>query len=114
MDCSAGVYGYLDYRDRVVVADGSGSILRVAHRKTVTGWQVQVDDRVDVSAHIPTGDTITGLAPDFDGRVWFATTRGVVGGTVDEDKRVHSTRLPRGGEELGNGLSIRRSGGRRS
>lgn len=103
-----GVYGYLDDRGRVVVADGSGSILRVAHRKTVPGWQVQVDDRVDVSAHIPTGDTITGLAPDFDGRVWFATTRGVVG-TVDEDKRVHSTRLPRG-EELGNGLSMRRSG----
>ncbi|MDH3007064.1 MULTISPECIES: hypothetical protein [Gordonia] len=103
-----GVYGYLDDRDRVVVADGSGSVLRVAHRKTASGWRVYVDDRVDVSDHIPAGDAITGLAPDFDGRIWFATTRGVVG-TVDGDKRVRSTRLPTG-EALGNGLSIRRSG----
>ncbi|WP_437340136.1 hypothetical protein [Gordonia rubripertincta] len=103
-----GVYGYLDDRDRVVVADGSGSILRVAHRKTASGWRVYVDDHVDVAGHIPAGDAITGLAPDFDGRIWFATTRGVVG-TVDEAERVRPMRLP-AGEELGNGLSIRRSG----
>lgn len=103
-----GVYGYLDDRDRVVVADGSNSILRVAHAKTATGWQVYVDHRVDVRKAIPAGDAITGLAPDFDGRVWFATTGGVVG-TVDRHDIVRSTRLP-AGEELGNGLSIRRAG----
>ncbi|MEE4024495.1 hypothetical protein V1Y59_15525 [Gordonia sp. PKS22-38] len=100
-----GVYGYLDGRDRVVVADGSGAILRVAHRRTADGWQVYVDDRIDVSRHIPAGDAITGLAPDERGRVWFATTRGVVG-TVDAAKRVRSVRLP-AGEELGNGLTMR-------
>ncbi|WP_245555569.1 hypothetical protein [Gordonia soli] len=103
-----GVYGYLDDQDRVVVADGSGSVLRVAHRRTARGWQVYVDDRVDVRSHIPAGDAITGLAPDFDGRVWFATTHGVVG-TIGPDRRVTSTRLP-AGEDLGNGLSVRRSG----
>ena len=103
-----GVYGYLDDRDRVVVADGSGSILRVAHAKTASGWRVFVDDRVDVDHAIPAGDAITGLAPDFDGRVWFATTRGVVG-TVDRHDTVRATRLS-AGEELGNGLSIRRTG----
>ncbi|MEY1677558.1 MULTISPECIES: hypothetical protein [Gordonia] len=103
-----GVYGYLDDRDRVVVADGSNSILRVAHAKTANGWRVYVDDRVDVGQAIPAGDAITGLAPDFDGRVWFATTGGVVG-TVDRHRAVRSTRLP-AGEELGNGLSIRRTG----
>ncbi|MGV9711397.1 hypothetical protein ACWDTI_12115 [Gordonia sp. NPDC003424] len=103
-----GVYGYLDDRDRVVVADGSGSILRVAHRKSRSGWQVYVADRVDVAAHIPAGDSITGLAPDFSGRIWFATTHGVVG-TVDPAKRVRSMHLPRG-EDLGNGLSIRATG----
>lgn len=102
-----GVYGYLDSRDRVVVADGSGEILRVAHRQTPIGWQVYVDDRVDVSGHIPDGDAITGLAPDFDNRIWFATTHGVVG-TVD-DTRVRSMHL-RPGEDLGNGLSVRESG----
>ncbi|ROZ98115.1 hypothetical protein EEB19_16350 [Gordonia sp. OPL2] len=103
-----GVYGYLDDRDRVVVADGSGSILRVAHRKSGGQWRIVVDDRIDVSRQIPDGDAITGLAPDFDGRIWFATTRGVVG-TVDRDKRIRSTHLPRG-ERLGNGLSVRASG----
>ncbi len=103
-----GVYGYLDDRDRVVVADGLNSILRVAHAKTANGWRVYVDDRVDVGQAIPAGDAITGLAPDFDGRVWFATTGGVVG-TVDRHRAVRSTRLP-AGEELGNGLSIRRTG----
>jgi hypothetical protein len=103
-----GVNGYLDDRDRVVVADGSNSILRVAHAKTANGWRVYVDDRVDVGQASPAGDAITGLAPDFDGRVWFATTGGVVG-TVDRHRAVRSTRLP-AGEELGNGLSIRRTG----
>ncbi|WP_232017206.1 hypothetical protein [Gordonia insulae] len=103
-----GVYGYLDDRDRVVVADGSGAILRVAHRRSGSGHRLYVDDRVDVSRHIPADDAITGLAPDFDGRTWFATTRGVVG-TVGSDGGVRSTHLPQG-EELGNGLSVRAAG----
>lgn len=103
-----GVYGYLDDRDRVVVADGSGAILRVAHRHSTQGWQLYVDDRVDLKAHIPAGDAITALAPDFAGRVWFVTTHGVVG-TVDAARRVRSMHLP-AGEDLGNGLSVRASG----
>lgn len=103
-----GVYGYLDDRDRVVVADGSNAILRVAHRKTAAGWQMYIADRVDVGRHIPAGDAVTGLAPDVSGRVWFATTHGVVG-TVDQAKRVRSMHLPRG-EDLANGLSIRTHG----
>ena len=103
-----GVYGYLDDRDRVVVADGSNSILRVAHRRTPRGWQLFIDDRVDLGRHIPAGDAVTGLAPDWQGRVWFATTNGVIG-TVDAKRRVASMRLPRG-EKLGNGLSVRPSG----
>ncbi|MFW0786536.1 two-component regulator propeller domain-containing protein [Gordonia sp. CPCC 206044] len=114
-----GVYGYLDGRDRVVVADGSGAILRVGHRKTRAGWQVYVDDRIDISRHIPAGDSVTGLAPDHDGRIWFATTHGVVGtvspngmstnGSGTDRVRVRSMHLPRG-ENLGNGLSVRASG----
>lgn len=103
-----GVYGYLDGRDRVVVADGSNSILFVAHRRTATGWQVYVDDRIDIAAHIPAGDAVTGIAPDHLGRLWFATTHGVVG-VIDAARRVTTTRLP-AGEQLGNGLSVRPGG----
>lgn len=103
-----GVYGYLDGGNRVVVADGSNSILFVGHRRTAHGYRVSVDDRVDVSAHIPAGDAVTGLAPDRQGRIWFATTRGVIG-VVGADRRIRSTHLP-AGEQLGNGLSVRPGG----
>ncbi|MCZ4551212.1 hypothetical protein [Gordonia rubripertincta] len=104
-----GVYGYLDNRDRVVVADGSGSIQKVAHRKNVDNrWQLFVDERIDVRAHIPAGDAITGLAPDYQGRIWFATTNGVIG-TVDPAGVIGSTHLP-AGEKLTNGLSVRPGG----
>ena len=105
-----GVYGYLDNEDRVVMADGSGSILKVAHRKNPDGrWQLYVDERLDVGEQIPSGDKITGLAPDFDGRIWFATTGGVIG-TVDAGGgHVGSTQLP-AGEKLTNGLTIRPGG----
>ncbi|MGC5246741.1 hypothetical protein ACPXB3_07430 [Gordonia sp. DT219] len=103
-----GVYGYLDGRDRVVVADGSNAILFVAHRRTAAGWRVFVDDRIDLSRSIPAGDAVTGLAPDRLGRIWFATTHGVIG-TVDAARQVRTVHLP-AGEELGNGLSVRRNG----
>lgn len=104
-----GVYGYLDNRNRVVVADGSGSILKVAHSKNPDGrWRLFIDQRIDVGRHVPAGDAITGLAPDYQGRIWFATTNGVIG-TVDADGHVGSTQLP-AGEKLTNGLSIRPEG----
>ncbi|WSJ01734.1 hypothetical protein OG405_07820 [Nocardia sp. NBC_01329] len=104
-----GVYGYLDGSDRVVVADGTGAIDKVAHRRDANGrWKLSVDERVDVSAGIPAGDAITGVAPDFRGRIWFATTGGVIG-TVDATGRVAATRLP-DGEKLTNGLSVHRDG----
>ncbi|WP_411815646.1 hypothetical protein [Gordonia sp. SND2] len=102
-----GVYGFLDDRNRVVVADGSGKILRVGHHRTRSGWALRVDESTDVSKYLG-GDGVTGLAPDYQGRTWFATTEGVIG-TVLPDGRVGATRLPKG-EELGNGLTVRRSG----
>ncbi|WP_020106718.1 hypothetical protein [Nocardia sp. 348MFTsu5.1] len=105
-----GVYGYLDNQDRVVMADGSGSILKIAHRKNPDGqWQLFIDERLDVGDQIPADDAITGLAPDFDGRIWFATTGGVIGTVEAGGGRVGSTQLP-AGEKLTNGLTIRPGG----
>ncbi|MFC0313389.1 hypothetical protein ACFQNE_13230 [Gordonia phosphorivorans] len=101
-----GVYGYLDDRNRVVVADGTGAILRVAHRRTASGWQLYVSERIDISRHLR-GDAVTGLAPDHTGRIWWVTTGGLVGTVTG--KKVVSMHLPRG-EQLGNGLSVRPGG----
>ncbi|WP_245545858.1 hypothetical protein [Nocardia higoensis] len=104
-----GVYGYLDSADRVVVADGSGAIVKVAHRREADGAvRLFVDERIDLAARIPAGDSVTGVAPDHRGRIWFATTGGVIG-TVEADGRIGDTRLP-DGEQLTNGLSIHPGG----
>ncbi|WP_328396455.1 hypothetical protein [Nocardia sp. NBC_00416] len=104
-----GVYGYLDGSDRVVVADGTGAIDKVAHRRDSTGrWELFVDERIEIGDRIPPGDAVTGVAPDYQGRIWFATTGGVIG-TVDAAGRIGATRLP-ADEELTNGLSLRREG----
>ncbi len=75
-----GVYGYLDNSDRVVVADGNRRLLAVGHERTADGpWHMTVEVLADLSPAVPSGDAITGLMPAFDGRVWFATSGGVVG-----------------------------------
>lgn len=102
-----GVYGFLDNHDRVVAADGSGRILRVGHHRTTAGWELRVDAATDISKHLD-GDGVTGLAPDHLGRTWFATTGGVVG-TVAQNGRIGTARLP-WGEQLGNGLTVHRTG----
>ncbi|MFT4199777.1 hypothetical protein [Gordonia sp. (in: high G+C Gram-positive bacteria)] len=105
-----GVYGYLDGRGRVVVADGSGAIVRVAHHGGLRAPRLVVEDRVSLAGHVPPGDAVTGLAPDYRGRVWFVTTGGVVGTvTPGRRPRVASMRLRRG-EQMGNGLSVRPAG----
>lgn len=104
-----GVYGYLDSKDRVVVADGSGSILRVAHRRTPTGYQVYIDQRIDVKRLIPQGDSITAVAPDWQGRIWFATTHGVIGTVRGDGTQAVAMSLP-AGEEIANGLTLRPGG----
>ncbi|MGW4479193.1 hypothetical protein [Rhodococcus triatomae] len=104
-----GVYGYLDARDRVVVADGAGVVNKVAHRRDAGGgWEMVVDERVDLSAQIPDADAITSLAPDYEGGMWFVTTNGLVG-LVAADGEITTRQLP-AGEKLTNGLSVRPGG----
>lgn len=106
-----GVYGYLDERDRVVVADGNRRLLAVGHHRDPDGtWRMSVDVLADLSAGVPAGDAVTGLIPAFDGRVWFATSGGVVG-TVrpGDDDTVRTLALP-AGERITNGLTVRPGG----
>ena len=115
-----GVYGYLDDRDRVVVADGNRRLLAVGHERTAAGpWRMTVEVLADLSPAVPDGDAITGLMPAFDGRVWFATSGGVVGtvrprgvgggGTENDDDELRFLALP-AGERITNGLTVRPGG----
>ncbi|WP_263170811.1 hypothetical protein [Streptomyces sp. SCSIO ZS0520] len=100
-----GVYAYLDHRDRLVVADGSRDLLRVGHRQEASGeWELAVERRLSLASALPEGDAVTGLSPDWRGRVWFATGGGVVGVADDRTGRVRSRQLP-DGERIANSIS---------
>ncbi|MBC7306170.1 MAG: hypothetical protein H5T80_04410 [Dietzia sp.] len=128
-----GVYGYLDAQNRVVVADGDRRLLAVGHHRAPDGsWRMTVDVLADLAPAVPDGDAITGLMPAFDGRVWFATSGGVVGtvrprgasgggdaggpatvgaeeGAGVDDDELRYLALP-AGEKISNGLTVRPGG----
>ncbi|MFJ6518168.1 hypothetical protein ACIQJ4_07885 [Streptomyces filamentosus] len=77
-----GVYAYLDNADRLVVVDGNNNLVRVGHHRTDSGWTLRTEQPTPLGDAVPAGDNIVGLTPDWQGRVWFATSGGVIG-TVD-------------------------------
>ncbi|MGD3111976.1 hypothetical protein [Streptomyces sp. YGL11-2] len=98
-----GIYSYLDERDRLVVADGSGDLLRIAHVRTASGgWQLRVVERTPLTGAVASGDSVVGLAPDWRGRVWFATAHGVVGTVDTATKALRTANL---GEGVANSIS---------
>lgn len=80
-----GIYAYLDNQDRMVLADGSDMLIRVAH--SADGSRLWVDQRVSL-ANLLQGDQVVGLTPDWQGNVWLATGNARValvsadGGTI--------------------------------
>ncbi|CAM5627130.1 hypothetical protein STANM337S_06012 [Streptomyces tanashiensis] len=100
-----GVYAYLDNRDRLVAVDGNRDLLRIGHRRTASGgWELYADSRLSLAGAVPEGDAVTGLSPDWQGRVWFATGAGVVGTADDRNGVVRTLALPTG-ERVSNSIS---------
>ncbi|MCQ4118533.1 hypothetical protein [Rhodococcus tibetensis] len=99
-----GVYAFLDNDNRLVVVDGNRQLLRLGHSKDSAGtWRLTVDSTVDLSGSVPPGDNVTGLTPDWNGNVWFATAGGVIG-AVDRTGVAHARPLP-AGEQVHNSIS---------
>lgn len=99
-----GVYAYLDNDNRLVVVDGNRQLLRISHTQTPDGtWRLDVADALDLSGAVAAGDNVTGLSPDWEGNVWFATAHGTVG-YVGTDRTLHSIALP-AGEQVQNSIS---------
>lgn len=100
-----GMYNYIDDQDRIVLGDGSGHVVRVAQTRDDAGhWTLAVVDDWDVTGHIfqhcggdpSCEDYIASVKPDWQGRIWFSTTGGVLG-TIDPDTgHDASVRLPDG------------------
>ncbi|WP_354561220.1 MULTISPECIES: hypothetical protein [unclassified Rhodococcus (in: high G+C Gram-positive bacteria)] len=104
-----GVYAYLDNADRLVAVGGDRMLVRIGHHRTPLGtWELSIDQSVDLTAAIPDGDNVTGLVPDWEGNIWFATGGGRVGIVGDADT-VRTLQLPPG-EHVANSISSSTSG----
>lgn len=101
---AGGGYFYLDNRDRAVVPTSERHI--VLFRVGADGGLTQRRDH-DLTGAIASGDAIIAVMPDWRGRIWFATTRGVVG-YVTRKGRVVSLATE---EPIGNSFAVDERGG---
>src|SRR3712207_1566384 len=70
------------------------------------GGEPRVEQDYDLTAHVASGDSIISALPDWSGRLWFASRRGVVG-TVDRASgTVRSIEI----EPIGNSFAIGETG----
>jgi hypothetical protein len=105
-DFSGGGYFYLDHQDRAVLPTNDKHLLEIAETDP-PGFQVTRD--YDLSSKVAQNDGIVSVLPDWDGRFWFVTRRGVVG-TVDRSSgEVQISALQ--GEGISNSFSVDESGG---
>jgi hypothetical protein len=101
---AGGGYFYLDHRDRAVVPTAQRQI---AIFRVTRGGGLEERGRLDVTGAVGPGDAIIAVMPDWSGRIWFASTRGVVG-FVTRSGSVQS--LPTG-EPIGNSFAVGDDGG---
>jgi hypothetical protein len=122
MSDSSGAYFYLDEQDRVVIADARQNVRRIAVRAAAPGrFELVETDRWDLSAAVPHDctslsnlrprgecDPVTGVLPDFAGRIWWVSRHGRVGTLDPATGTVHPLRLA--GEEIQNGFAVAEDG----
>jgi len=122
MSDSSGAYFYLDEQDRVVIADARHNVRRIAPREVAAGrWELVESDRWDLSPAVPHDcislsnlrpegecDPVTGVLPDFAGRIWWVSRHGRVGTLDPASGAIRSLRLA--GEEIQNGFAVAEDG----
>lgn len=103
-DFSGGGYFYLDNQDRAVIPTTTGHIWVVKE----SGNGFALDRDYDISSAVPLGDKIESALPDWSGRIWFVSAKGVVGYVDPATGGVHSMNT---GETIGNSFATDETGG---
>lgn len=104
----AGDASYVDQSDRAVVATADREVLAV---RTATGEgepDLATDATWDLKPYVPFGDCLVALAPDWSGRIWWASREGLVGTLAPDTGAVQVVDL---GEEVDRGLAADPDGG---
>ena len=104
-DFAGGGYFYLDHRDRAVIPTTTRHIFVVRQTGGGTGFALERD--YDLSTAVLPGDKVISALPDWSGRLWFASTNGVVG-TVDPASGAVRARAL--GEKVANSFAVEDTG----
>ena len=82
-----GVYAYLDADSNLVMVDGTNALTWISHSQD--GMKVWVSRRIDLTdaMNLEPKDHVVGIVPDWHGRIWVASERGVVG-LIDPKRNV--------------------------
>ncbi|HEX4718654.1 MAG TPA: hypothetical protein VH300_09010, partial [Thermoleophilaceae bacterium] len=104
-DFSGGGYFYLDDKDRVIAPTSTRHIY-VIGETDAPAFELQQD--YDLTAAVPQGDKIISALPDWSGRIWFASSNGVVGYIDPTNGQVKSIDTK---EPNGNSFSVDETGG---
>jgi hypothetical protein len=104
-DFSGGGYFYLDDKDRVIAPTNSRHVYVIGETDP-PGFELQQD--YDLTKVVPQGDKIISALPDWAGRIWFASTAGVVGFVNPADGSIKSIDTK---EPNGNSFSVDDTGG---
>jgi hypothetical protein len=99
-DFSGGGYFYLDNRNRLVAPTTTRHIFVLAETQTA---DLDLRRDYDLTGELAADDKIISALPDWSGRLWFATTEGVVGWVGRRSGAVHSADL---GEPIGNSFMV--------
>ncbi|HEX8856820.1 MAG TPA: hypothetical protein VF752_14580 [Thermoleophilaceae bacterium] len=104
-DFSGGGYFYLDNQDRAVLPTTTRHIY-VVRETDAPGFALDKD--YDVSAAVPFGDSILSAMPDWSGRIWFVSKKGVVGYVDPATGQARSLNTL---EPIGNSFAVDETGG---
>ncbi len=90
-----GVYAYLDADSNLVMVDGTNALTWISHSQD--GMKVWVSRRIDLTdaMKLEAKDHVVGIVPDWHGRIWVASERGVVGLINPKRNVVRLTKLQR-------------------
>ena len=104
-DFAGGGYFYLDDRDRAVIPTTTRHVYVVTVGDPP---EPAVEADYDLTPAVPIGDRIISALPDWSGRIWFASTNGVVGYVDPATGALRSKDL---GEEIANSFAVAEDGG---
>ncbi len=107
-DFSGGGYFYLDEKDQAVVSTYDRHILTVRTADASGAPKLTVVRDVNLNGVIPRNDKLISALPDWSGRLWFVTVRGVVGTISADGATVRSIHT---GEPVGNSFAVDDDGG---